>query len=117
MGRLFSVCYGTRGLISLLFPRSSRLSSLKILLADECSIQDFILNVVIQSFQLCHQSVDFFFVCLRLGGSCLRDDGGVRWLGRGVLRLSVGRGFVGLFGAFPGHVPLYLAMEASSFFL
>src|SRR6266478_1641821 len=73
--------------------------------------------VVVQSLQLHHQSVDFFLVCLRLGGGCLRDGGGVSWLGRGALGFGVGRRFVGLLGAFPGHVSLDFAVKASSFFL
>src|SRR6266436_3850166 len=62
MGHLFSVCYCTSDLVPLLSSRSSKLSSLKILQSSKSSVQDFILNAVIEPFEFCHESVDFFFI-------------------------------------------------------
>src|SRR6266403_3380012 len=117
MGHLFSVCYGTSNSVPLLSSRLSKLSNLKILWSSEGSIQDFVLDIVIESLKFCYESVDLFFVCLGLGCCHFYVRGGGGWLDCRHLRFGIGGGAVGLFWAFFRHVPLGFTVEASSFLL
>src|SRR6266403_2731946 len=114
MEHLFSVCvFFLRSLAPLLFPRLSRLSNLKIpIWLGKGPVQDFVLYIIVESFQLHHQAVDSFLFCFSFGRRHFRCRGYRCILCYCHSGLQVRWWAIRLFGAVAGQMSLYFTVEA-----